>query len=227
MPGRVFMLGRLGSPSWGFGSASWSWGWNGTSGAWGFGWYGEGGNSVCGCRPLSEVVLAGYPITSIQEILIDGVVLDATYAGGSPQYRLDDPNLLVRMDDPDDPTVQMRWPSCQNLALPTTEPGTWSVRYTYGQTPPELALLAAQQLACALVPGSSMCEIPAGVTKITRQGVTLDRGLFLLWGQRDGYWQTGLKLVDAFLQAWNPDGYDRMSSVWSPDMVQKPRHVRA
>ena len=219
--------GAWGTPAWGWGNISWGWGWYGSYGAWDFGWC-NGDNLACGCRPLSEVELAGYPVTSIVEILIDGVVLDPLYAGGSPRYRIDMENVLVRMDDPDDPTVHQRWPSCQNLALPTTETGTWSVTYTYGQSPPTAGVMAAKVLACQLWTSvnGGVCALPAGATKVVRQGITIDRTLFLQWGQKDGVWQTGLPLVDSFLQAYNPSGSSRPSSVWSPDMPQKPRHTR-
>lgn len=216
-----------GGAGWPFiGNLGWSWGWNGTYGAWSFGWY-SGGDLVCGCRPLSSVKLAGYPVTSIVEILIDGVALDPFYGDGSPTYRLDGYRDLVRLDDPADPDVQKRWPSCQNLALPTTEEGTWSVEYTYGQSVPESGILAAKALGCQLwksVRGEN-CSIPAGATKVTRQGITVDRALFLTWSRKDGSWATGIPLVDGFLQTFNPIGQRRRPSVWSPDVQQFPRHT--
>lgn len=216
-----------GTPAWPWvGGISWGFGWNGTYGAWDWAWYGPGGDS-CGCKPLSQVELAGYPVTAITEVLIDGAVLDTTYGDGSPTYRLDMNRYLVRMNDPADPNLEKKWPGCQNLALPTTEEGTWEVTYTYGQSPPTAGVLAAKQLACQLYNSSygGQCALPAGATKVTRQGITIDRTLFLQWGLKDGMWQTGLPLIDSFLQAYNPMGARRRPAVWSPDVQQMPRHT--
>jgi hypothetical protein len=131
------------------------------------------------------------------------------------------------MNDPAAPDTHLRWPRCQNLALPTTEPGTWSVSYTYGQAPPTSGVLAAKQLACELytaVAGGT-CVLPTGTTRVTRQGVTVDRVLFKSWGMKGGEWATGMILVDAFLNAFNPEGHRRAPAVWSPDVPAKPRHT--
>ena len=218
-----------GSDSWPWsGSVGWNWGWNGTSGRWSFGWQ-QGNNLVCGCSPLSRVHLFGFPVVSIVEVLIDGVALDELYPDGSPQWRLDDRMYLTRMQDPASPDVQARWPSCQNLALPATEEGTWQVTYQRGQAPPEIGVLAAKQLACQMF--NSMvggpCVLPQGATKVTRQGVTLDRTLFLMWAWTKARgWATGLPMVDAFLQATNPAGLRRAPAVWSPDIQQAPLRIR-
>lgn len=220
-----------GSAGWPWASGvQWGWGWNGTYGAWDFGWFGCGGEGeVCGCRPLSQVELAGYPVTAITEVLIDGAALATVYAsdGVSPTYRIDMNRYLVRMNDPATPDVAARWPACQNLALPTTESGTWSVTYLYGQSPPTAGVLAAKQLACQLYNSAfgGDCILPAGATRVTRQGITMDRTLFLAWGRKDGMWQTGLPLIDSFLQAYNPIGTQRRPAVWSPDTPQMPRHT--
>lgn len=210
------------------GGIAWAWGWNGTYGAWDFGWF-SGDSSVCGCKPLSQVELAGYPVTSIVEVLIDGVALDPVYAsdGVSPTYRLDGYRFLVRMNDPAEPDVEKRWPACQNLALPEDQPGTWAITYTYGQSVPEAGLLAAKQLGCQLwaSTGRGACVLPPGTTKVTRLGISVDKGLFSSWARKDGSWATGLPLVDAFLQAVNPIGQRRRPAIWSPDVQQPPRHT--
>lgn len=217
----------FGGAAWPFiGNLGWQYGWNGTYGAWDFGWYG-GGELVCGCRPLSQVKLAGYPVTSITQILIDGVALDPLYAGGAPRYRIDGYRDLVRMDDPDEPTVAQRWPACQNLALPDDQEGTWSVQYTYGQSVPAAGILAAKALGCQFWRSNrgQSCSLPAGATKVTRQGITVDRELFLTWARKGGSWATGIPLVDGFLQSVNPYGQTHRPAVWSPDVPQFPRHV--
>lgn len=63
--------------------------------------------SDCSCGPVPTVVLPG-PVGKIEEILIDGVVLDPT------AYRVDNGTLLVRTDGGD-------WPLCQDMAKPTVD----------------------------------------------------------------------------------------------------------
>src|SRR5262249_42162435 len=59
---------------------------------------------VCGCSPTSEVVLAGVPIREIEEVLIDGLPLDAD------EYVLEEPNKLIRMRDISQPSRRLVWP---------------------------------------------------------------------------------------------------------------------
>jgi hypothetical protein len=170
------------------------------------GWNGEcwGGYS-CGCRPEPRVKLAGY-VREITEVKIDGVVVDPAL------YRVDKNRFLVRTDGD-------RWPSCQTIELDDTEEGTFAISYTYGKIPPLIAQQAAQQLACEIFkacPGSGdvECAIPSGVVRITRQGITIERGLFAR--DRDGNWSTGLGIVDFFLNTFNPSGIPRRATIWSP-----------
>lgn len=204
---------------WGAGNPGLHWGsfWLPVGGLlWGWG-SGEWDHLACGCQPLSEVVL-GYPVVSVDEVLIDGVVVPPA------EYRVDDYRLLVRLADTSFTPPRMRyWPSCQNLALDSTEPGTFEVTYTHGVLPPPVGEQAAAQLACQLYlscyqPGQ--CVLPVGVTSVTRQGVTINRAVLATWFTRNeqGGWQTGLPFVDAFLMAYNPHGLRRPPTVWSPDV---------
>ena len=170
----------------------------------------------CACTSLQEAELpAG--VTSVTQVKVDGVVV--TGAG----YRLDvDPaaagKLLVRLDG-------LAWPSCQQLALADTQPGTWSVTATFGQPVPALGLLAAGQLACEFLKGLTSstddCRVPRDVVSLARQGVNLqfaDPATLL----REG--QTGLALVDQFITAVNPNGRRRRARTVSPDTLG-PRRV--
>jgi hypothetical protein len=193
------------------------WGWWG--GGFGWGWGTEGSSEVCGCQPLSTVALSGYPVVEVTEVKIDGVVLATT------EYRLDDWRYLVRLADSNgDPQY---WPGCQRLDLEDTESGTWAVTYRAGQVPPLIGTQAAAQLAFQLwrAMNGSECLLPAGVTTIQRQGITVQRAPFTAWGIKNGSWATGLSLVDAFLSAYNPAGLSRPSAVWSPDLPQFARHL--
>ncbi len=170
-------------------------------------WYCEG--NPCGCRALSRVKLSGYPVRTIEEVKIDGILVDPS------EYRLDERRYLTRMNG-------SLWPSCQQLDLDDTESGTFSITYQYGQTPPQIAKDAAAQLsceiwkACASANGLDVgeCVLPTGATRITRQGITIERTFF----QQDenGVWRTGMPFVDGFLNAINPRGLQRSPTFWAP-----------
>lgn len=176
---------------------------------------GMGGVSACGCTPLSRVRLSGYPVWSITEVLIDGAVVAPT------TYRLDEWKYLTRVRALSTDAIPF-WPSCQNLDLPSTQPGTFEVTYLCGVDPPPLGKDAAAQLAAQLYfagPGNGDCSLPVGATKITRQGVTIDRSLFASWAYTPGKgWATGLALVDAFLAGSNPIGLRRRGAIFSSDV---------
>ena len=86
---------------------------------------------------------------------------------------------------------------------------------------------AAAQLACEIYKACNGvdCALPLGTTRITRQGVTIERLSFTSWAFQSGVgqvggWRTGLPLVDAFLQAYNPAGLKRRPVFWSPGKRQ-------
>lgn len=160
------------------------------------------------CDP-SLVKLAGVPIREIEEVKINGDVLDPG------EYRVFNDRYLQRLDS-------VRWPVAQNLGLPDTEENTFSITYTYGADPPSLGVAAAAQIACEMYKAcdAQSCALPTGVTRITRQGVTIDKLAFTSWGYRDGRWATGLALVDAFLATVNPAGLQRRPTFWSPGKRQ-------
>lgn len=163
------------------------------------------------CDP-SLVKLAGYPIREVTEVRIGGDILDPSY------YRIFNNRYLQRLD-------AVRWPITQNLGLPDTEENTFSITYTYGADPPALAVAAAAQIACEMYKAcdsatSGACLLPTGVTRVTRQGVTIDKLAFTSWGFREGRWATGLALVDAFLASVNPSGLQRRPVFWAPGKRQ-------
>lgn len=186
-----------------------AYGWRGN------GWWWEGQRS-CGCEPLSTVDLAGYPVREIVEVKIDGAVVDPS------TYRLDEWHKLVRLGG-------LMWPACQDMGAPDTETGTFSVRYLYGINPPPSGVAAANELACQLYlrcVNSDQCQLPDGVTRVTRQGLTFERPAFISWAHQGGQsrslvygWHTGLTAVDAFLNAMNPSGLRRRPAIASPDVT--------
>lgn len=159
---------------------------------------------TCWCNDLSRVKLAGY-VREITEVKIDGAVVDPS------EYRLDEHKWLTRLNG-------NRWPSCSRGDLPDTEDGTFSVSYTYGKTPPQAGIEAAKQLACQVYlqcSGSDSCQIPAGATRITRQGITIERAAFA-YDKVAKVWRTGLTQVDYFLNTYNPYGIRRRGLFISP-----------
>ncbi len=191
-----------GAPQYPVGGGGWGW--------WGTGW--GWGSTDCGCQPLSQALLPGYPVTVIDEVKIDGIVLSPD------EYRLDEYQWLVRMGEVDgSPNL---WPGCQRLDLPDTEENTWSATYTYGAEVPLAGKYAAQQLACEIYASLSGgdCKLPAGTVQVTRAGITVQKAPFTSWAQIDGRWASGLPLVDLFLASSNPSGLQRRPVVWAPGM---------
>lgn len=178
---------------------------------WGYGWGGPWQNLGCGCCGLSQVKLAGYPVTEILEVTIDGVVLDPS------EYRLDHARMLTRMADADGNA--QTWPSCQRLDRELGDDGTFGITYRYGVAPPQAGINAAKALACELARScadGAECQIPPGVTKVTRQGVQIEQGLVSSY-IRDG--KTSLADLDTFVAAYGGIGkLPRRSIVWSPSM---------
>jgi hypothetical protein len=191
-------------------------------GDWGWLWYTwdryyyEGLNG--GCKPVSRVKLAG-TVQDVIEVRIDGAVVDPL------TYRLDEERWLVRTNDGlgIGDAVRM-WPRCQLLDRDDDQPGTFSVTYEYGKVVPFAGELAARQMACEIFKSlvGAECSLPTGVTRITRQGLTIERSFL----QRDatGIWRTGLSLVDLFLNSVNPQGIRRRATFFAPN--NKNRYAR-
>lgn len=167
----------------------------------GYSWHCNGDG--CGCTPISEVKLAGYPVREILSVTIDGDPVDAG------DYELRDYRFLVRLGNE-------RWPSCQNMGVSSTEDGSFSVTYTFGQAPPQIGRDAAAQLACEIMKASLdlECALPVSARRIVRNGITIDATYF----NRDetGVWRTGLPYVDMFLAGVNPSGLTRRPTIWAP-----------
>lgn len=162
----------------------------------------------CSCVNLSEVNLPT-PICSISQVVIDGIVIDPA------TYRVDNFRKLVRLGS-------ATWPTCNDLTKPDTEVGTWSVTLIYGTPVPELAKLAASEMACEIIKScvGKPCKLPQRLQSISRQGVSatfldpmdfLDKGL------------TGLYFVDLAARTFNPNRLMRRPRVFSPESLNKWR----
>lgn len=162
----------------------------------------------CSCVNLSEILLPT-PVCSVDEVVIDGVVVDPL------TYRVDDFKKLVRLGSD-------AWPRCNDLTKDVTEEGTWQVVVTYGRPVPELVKLAAAEFACELIKSCTNrpCKLPRNVTAVTRQGITevfADPNSFF----GNGY--TGLYLTDMAIRTYNPKQLQRRPAVYSPDSANKWR----
>jgi len=158
-----------------------------------------GAIGTCTCTGMTSVKLPG-PVVSVSAVTIDGVDFPEV------NWSLDNGRLL-RLDG-------SSWPATQNLELPDTEVGTWSVSYSIGHPVPVGGQIAAGVFALELAKalcGDSGCQLPQRVRSITRQGISmavldgfddLDKG------------RTGIYLVDSWV-----------SSIVNPPMPSSVRSV--
>jgi hypothetical protein len=158
--------------------------------------------SGCSCGPVPEVRLPD-TVDHIVTVKVDGNALPT----GS--YRLDNNRLLVRTDGG-------QWPRCNDLTKGDDQIGTWSVSAAFGQAVPVGGQLAAGELACELLKAmrGEDCRIPAGVTQLTRQGVSIsipDFGDILMHGR------TGLYMCDMFIMSENPKHLQARGRVYNVD----------
>jgi len=160
----------------------------------------------CACVGADVIILPRSRVTDVTQVLVDGAVFT--------DFLLYAPNWLARTDD--EP-----WPCCQDLALATTEDGTWSITYDYGAEPPEGGKLAARVLTAELVKAcgsDKTCRIPTGAVSLTRRGVTYDMSAM------EG--RTGLPEVDMWLDSVNPKKRRRTAQVMAADDARFiPAHV--
>jgi hypothetical protein len=199
------------------------WSLHGLSQAWGYSgagtWLPEWGTcscnteASCSCCGIPSVRLGGWPVVEVLEVLVDGVAL----APGD--YRLDNDTSLVRIDG-------QPWPCCQNMELADTEPGTWSVTYTYGREPDPGGVLAANLYACevAKLCGGGECKLPARVQTITRQGMSagfIDVDALVQLGA------LGIPFVDQWLLGLERAKQGRGLVIASPDIGRRVRRTGA
>lgn len=180
-------------------------------------WYNRGacgtcGPSGCGCSALCEVTLPG-PVQEIVEVKLNGIVIDPS------EYRVDNYSKLVHLTTDNNAC----WPKCQDLSKPDSADNTFSVKYRVGKPVPEGGRWAAGKLACELakacLPGTGDCLLPDNVKTISREGVTMELGPFIIGGA-DGkieFGRTGVPEVDMWLMAVNPHKVRSRSRVYSPD----------
>lgn len=178
------------------------------------GWFGSDNDTP----DTIQIDLGVYPVRAVNVVKIDGVVIPAN------EYRVDDFRYLVRTlpTSSSQPTQRAGWPRFQQMALPDTEPGTFSVSLDYGEDPPAGGVAAATTLATefARMYSGAGNRLPSRVQSITRQGVSfaiLDPMQFLDEGL------TGLYDVDIWIKSVNPGKQRVPATVWSPDLESRRR----
>lgn len=160
----------------------------------------------CSCAPTCRVDL-GVPVASVTEVRVNGLTLDPGAYQLVGQW-------LARTDGGE------CWPSCQDPAVPDSETGTFSVTYSPGRALPLAGQIAAGALTAEFVKAcaGAACGLPANIQSLTRQGVDVE---FVSPSEILNEGRTGIREVDLFLQAVNPNNLRGRSRVLSPDL---PRH---
>lgn len=164
-----------------------------------------GGGCTCVASCRTDL---GVPVAQIDEVKVDGLVLDPT------AYQLQG-QFLVRVDGGE------CWPSCQDPAVADTETGTYSVTYRPGRALPVAGQIAAGALAGEFVKAcaGAACGLPAQVASLSRQGVDVE---FVDPTTVFENGRTGIHDVDLFISAVNPQNMRRASRVMSPDIRRGP-----
>lgn len=165
---------------------------------------------ACSCEASCQVLLPG-PVAVVDEVMVDGVVLDPS------AYRLDNGNILVRIDG------EECWPECQDMDLANDAVGAFAVTYQRGVAVPRAGQIAAGELACefAKACAGGECQLPGQLASLSRQGVDVqmvDPSTFLDEGL------TGIANVDLWIRSVNPARLAQRPRVYSGD-VNRPRFV--
>lgn len=169
-------------------------------------WRNCGCGPRCCCRPECAIVLRG-PVASVSEVLVDGVEVP------SSAYRVDVTQgsyWLIRLDG-------TCWPTCQDFQAAEDAAGAFAVTYERGRELPEALKLATAILACeyakSLTGGD--CQLPAKMTRLSRQGVEVE-----VEPPAPEEGRTGIRLVDDVVSALNPSKRQRPPVLLSPDLPE-------
>jgi hypothetical protein len=162
----------------------------------------------CSCSVRDHLVLPYRPVCSVSQVMLDGEVFEDWVLQGGRLYRTDG----------------KPWPSCNDLTKADTEPGTWSVTFTFGRTiPPEAAPLVAAY-ACELAHQACGhdCDLPDGVRVVSRPGIE--------YALVDYQWRsqklTGFQPLDEWIVR-DRGGVRRAterSRLWTRGRAQQARH---
>lgn len=164
--------------------------------------------NACGCSggcacEITQAIELPRPIGRVDEVRIDGDVVDPA------DYAIREGRWLVWTGTGESP-----FPAMQNMNLPDTLPGTFSVTYLNAYPVDLLGAQAVGKLAAEFAKAckpKGNCSLPRNVTNVVRNGVsfTIQAGLF-------PQGRTGIDLVDAYIELWNPDHRSQATLVWTP-----------
>jgi hypothetical protein len=172
----------------------------------------------CGCKPPCSLRLPG-PVNAVVEVKIDGQVVPADQYTVNRRTGYAD---LLRIGGLEGPC----WPTCQDLELPDTSAGTFSVLYLRGRAVPVAGMRALGSLAAEIYKqctGAGDCRLPERVKTVNREGITYDMfdpGEWLSQGL------TGLRDVDTWIDSVNPHRLRQPSAVFSLDLDPAPWSTR-
>jgi len=144
-----------------------------------------------------------------------------TEADGSRSTLVAQPDGGVRLWNAAAPVVETLSMIYETAAAATApDPtGTFAVRYYQGFAPDAMISYAAGVLANEFLKAceGKKCRLPAGVSRVTRQGVTYE----ITAGSFPGGF-TGIQEVDTVIRLFNPGGLTQAPVVSSPD-IRRPR----
>lgn len=143
----------------------------------------------------ADAILLDAPVGEIAEVTVAGLPLQPT------AYVVQNGNLLVRTDGG-------TWPL-----------GALAVTYQNSYPADEVAQRVAGVLALEFLRliSTGKCRLPAGVTNVARQGMTME--------VETGMWPNGLTQVpevDVWIKQWNPQALKSKPMVITPDL---PAHA--
>jgi hypothetical protein len=184
------------------------------------------GQHTCSCGKLCEIHLPGTAPEPV-EVIIDGQVIPLD------RFRVDNGHWLVWTGEPfelPDGRELTCFPTCQDLAAPVTDCGTWQITYRHGLPVPDVVLDVASELLCEVLKACagaspSECRLPANVVSMTRAGVSYDfaanSGTVTNPGGR--ILRFNIPAVDMLVQSINPYGVTDVVRAWSPDLPEYGR----
>lgn len=170
---------------------------------------------------VSEIRLPGYPVVGVDEVKIDGDVIDAA------RYRIDNNRTLVYLPASTS-AVRQSWPCSQDMKLDSDQVDTFEVTYRYGTLPDVGGQFAAArlgfELALAFDPKAdpTRSQLPQRVTQIVTRGQTLAMIDPLdLFEKR----KTGLAEVDLWAAAKNGATTGQQATVFYPGQQRSARRT--
>lgn len=172
-------------------------------------WRNCGCAGSCSCSARCEQRLPS-PAATVTEVMVGGLVLDPS------AYYLVNQHILVRTDGE-------CWPVCQDMDLPLTDEGTWSVTYSPGSPLPAAGARSLGQLACEYAKSCAggECALPQQLLTLSRQGVQVEVADPATVAEAG---LTGLANVDLWIRSVNPARLAQPGRVLSPD-VKRARFV--